>query len=159
MARRHHSTKAQNPERPPIPRLIHQNKNRNTYIQLLQLDSPLQATHYPKYQYNLWLTNQARYKKELHYLGKTIICHLLQIKTENWNEAISKLATVNIKTAPREFYSTMKKLGGMGRGSNHVTKMEYKNTDFMFLYTCPIQGWLAWRRIGLPRKMTLNKWF
>ena len=87
--------KAQNPERPPIPRLIHQNKNRNAYIQLLQLDSPLQATHYPKYQYNLWLTNQARYKMELHYLGKTIICHLLQIKTENWNEAISKLATVN----------------------------------------------------------------
>ena len=103
-------------------------RTENDYIQLLQLDSPLQATHYPKYQYNLWLTNQARYKKELHYLGKTIICHLLQIKTENWNEAISKLATVNIKTAPREFYSTMKKLGRMGRGSNHITKMEYKNT-------------------------------
>ena len=45
-------------------------RTENTYIQLLQLDSPLQATHYPKYQYKLWLTNQAHYKKEVHYLGK-----------------------------------------------------------------------------------------
>ena len=76
-------------------------RTENAYIQLLQLDSPLQAPHYPEYQYNLWLANQACYKKEVHYLGKRTICHQLQIKTENWNEAISKLAAVDIKTAPQ----------------------------------------------------------
>ena len=74
-------------------------RTENAYIQLLQLDSPLQATHYPEYQYNLWLTSQARYKKEVHYLGKQIIRHQLQLKTESWNEAISKLATVNIMSS------------------------------------------------------------
>ena len=61
-------------------------------------------------------------------MGRKIFCYQLQIKTENWTETISKLAAIDIKTAPREFYSTMKKLGGMGRGSNHVTKMEYNKT-------------------------------
>ena len=44
-------------------------RTENAYIQLLQLDSPLHPTHFPEYQYNLWLTNQSRYKKEVHHLG------------------------------------------------------------------------------------------
>ena len=74
-------------------------RTENAYIQLLQLDSPLYPTHYPDYQYNLWLTNRSRYKKETYYLGKQIIRHQLRIKKENWNEAISKIAQVDIKQA------------------------------------------------------------
>ena len=39
------------------------------------------------------------------------------------NKAINKLAETDIIKAPREFYSAMKKLGGLGKGANHVTKM------------------------------------
>ena len=102
-------------------------RTENSFAMLLQLDSPLQPTRYTEHQYKQWTDNQALHKKEIHHLGRKIIKQQLLLKQENWTKAITKLGEININTAPREFYSTMKKLGGMGKGSNHITKMEYND--------------------------------
>ena len=82
-------------------------RTENAYTQLLKLDSPLQATHYPEYQYNQWLSHQAKYKKEIHHLGRKIIHH--QLRMYNYNPEyprapclllLSRITTLEISPLP-----------------------------------------------------------
>ena len=50
----------------------------------------------------------------------------MQIKKENWEKALQKLGNTDIKKASKEFYFTMKRLGGMGKSTGGIKKMTYK---------------------------------
>ena len=99
-------------------------------LALLNLPIPQnpQKTQLSEYLFQYLTKNQNRFKKETHHIGRRIIRHQIQLKKEGWIEAVNKLANTDIKKAPREFYSTFKKLGGLGRNTSHITKMEYNNT-------------------------------
>ena len=49
-----------------------------------------------------------------------------KLQYKSWNQALEKLTEVDINKAPREFYSTMKKLGGTGNRNSNITCMEYQ---------------------------------
>ena len=59
-------------------------------------------------EYRYWTLNENHYKKEVQILTKRISQELQKLKYKNWNQALEKLADIDINKAPREFYSTMK---------------------------------------------------
>ena len=61
-------------------------------------------------EYRYWLINENWYKKEVHTISKQINTELRKLKHKSWNQALEKLAEIDIDKAPREFYSTMKRL-------------------------------------------------
>ena len=69
---------------------------------------------------------------------------IIKINKENWEGELTKLGDTDISKAPREFYTTIKKLSGSGRSSSGIKKMLYngraENTEegianLMALYT------------------------
>jgi len=72
--------------------------------------------------------HQKNYRTEIHRLARKINRSIIKIKKESWEKELTKLGETDIRKAPREFYSTMKRLSGLGRNSNGIRKMEYKET-------------------------------
>ena len=100
----------------------------NTAQQLIMPNLLPQPTQLSPSQFIFFSTNIIRFKKEINYLGRKILRHRIILQNDSWNKSINKLAETDIKTAPKEFYSTMKRLGGLGKGTSHVTKMTYGPT-------------------------------
>ena len=82
--------------------------------------------HYTKNQYKHWESNQQRYRTEIHQLAKRINYAILEQKKKNWEAELTKLGETDIKKAPREFYSSLKRLGGASKNGSNIRKMEYK---------------------------------
>ena len=100
----------------------------NTAQHLILPDLPLQPTQLSPSQFLFFTPNIIRFKKEIHHLGRKILRHRIILQNGTWNKSINKLAKTDINTAPREFYSTMKRQGGLGKGTSYVTKMTYGST-------------------------------
>ena len=95
----------------------------NTFVQQPMVD---QIPSMSDNEYRYWKLNENRYKKEVQILAKNINRELKKLQYKSWNQALEKLAEVDINKAPREFYSTMKKLGGTGNRNSNITCMEYQ---------------------------------
>ena len=109
---------------PQTPELLQKTLlNNSSYPNLLP-----QPTQLSPSQFIFFSTNIIRFKKEINYLGRKILRHRIILQNDSWNKSIKRLAETDIKTAPREFYSTMKRLEGLGKGTSHVTKMTYGPT-------------------------------
>ena len=76
-------------------------------------------------EYRYWVINKNRFKTEVKILSKKINHELQKLKYKNWNRTLENLAEIDIDKAPREFYSTKKKLGGVGKSTTNITCMEY----------------------------------
>ena len=76
-------------------------------------------------EYRYWLMNENHFKTEVRTLSKKINHELQKLKYKSWNRALENLAELDIDKAPREFYSTMKKLGGISNSNTSITCMEY----------------------------------
>ena len=62
-------------------------------------------------------------------MARKINRSIIKINKENWENELQKLGDTDINKAPREFYSTMKRLSGMGRSNNGIRKMEYNGNS------------------------------
>ena len=93
---------------------------------ILGLPQPRIKYHYRQETYEHWEKNQKNYRTEIHRLARKINRSIIKIKKENWEKELTKLGDTDIRKAPKEFYSTMKRLSGLGRNSNGIRKMEYK---------------------------------
>ena len=82
--------------------------------------------HYSKKEYNYWNSNQQRLRTEVHRLAKRINFANTDLRKKSWEAELKKLGETDIKEAPKEFYSTLKRLGGNGRNGISIRKMEYK---------------------------------
>ena len=82
--------------------------------------------HYSKKEYNYWNSNQQRLRTEVHRLAKRINFANTDLRKKSWETELKKLGDTDIKKAPKEFYSTLKRLGGNSRNGTNIRKMEYK---------------------------------
>jgi len=96
------------------------------YTQIFELNSNPLTYHYTKREYEYWNRNQKQIRTEIYRLAKKIRYATIDLKKKSWENELTKLGETDIKRAPREFYSTMKRLGGSGKASNNIRKMEYK---------------------------------
>ena len=81
--------------------------------------------HYNDESYDFWFRNQKNFRTEIHSLARKINKAIIKTNKENWDKELTKLGETDIRKAPKEFYSTMKRLGGMGRNRSVISKMEY----------------------------------
>ena len=105
---------------------------------------PKPKYHYSQEMFEYWDTNQKNFRTEIHRLARKINRSIIKINKENWEGELTKLGDTDISKAPREFYTTIKKLSGSGRSSSGIKKMLYngraENTEegianLMALYT------------------------
>ena len=81
--------------------------------------------HYDQETFDYWEKNQKNFRTEIHRMARKINRSIIKINQENWEKELQKLGETDINKAPREFYSTMKRLSGAGRSNNGIRKMEY----------------------------------
>ncbi len=101
-------------------------KREEAYQVIFDLYPSQYKYHYTKNQYKHWENNQQKYRTEIHQLAKRINYAILDQKKKNWEAELTKLGETDIKKAPREFYSSLKRLGGAGKNGTNIRKMEYK---------------------------------
>lgn len=101
-------------------------KREEAYQIIFDLYPSQYKNHYTKNQYKHWENNQQKYRTEIHQLAKRINYAILDQKKKNWEAELTKLGETDIKKAPREFYSSLKRLGGTGKNGTNIRKMEYK---------------------------------
>ena len=86
---------------------------------------PKPKYHYSQEMFEYWDTNQKNFRTEIHRLARKINRSIIKINKENWEGELTKLGDTDISKAPREFYTTIKKLSGSGRSSSGIKKMLY----------------------------------
>ena len=94
---------------------------------ILNAPNPNLKFHYSKETFEFWEKNQKNFRTEIHRMSRKINRSIIKINKENWENELQKLGELEINKAPKEFYSTIKRLSGLGRNSNGIRKMEYNN--------------------------------
>ena len=96
---------------------------------ILNIPNPNLKFHYNQETFEFWEQNQKNFRTEIHRLARKINRSIIKIKKDNWENELQKLGELDISKAPKEFYSTLKRLSGMGRSNNGIRKMEYNNVS------------------------------
>jgi len=92
---------------------------------ILNTPNPNLKFHYNQEMFDFWEKNQKNFRTEIHRMARKINRSIIKINKENWENELQKLGELDINKAPKEFYSTIKRLSGMGQSNNGIRKMEY----------------------------------